>query len=230
MHGVFESGIASQEQGLRPDPLGLCDRVQQQLAAHSKAAELWRDRHFRQLVNPAADRNQCDAANSLIVEAGHEDIATPLEDLVFRITQGFAIRLLQREITGDPLFIQDPEGRRVLPGMEWSNLDFRKTGRRLHARHLHLVIMHFYLSLTAVCSRRSITSNILFLCIKICQIWIAISNCVTFVTSLRLQRSCTLAAPRSASILLNRPCPNKFASWRSCWDIHSSTGLRAPSA
>ena len=122
----------------------------QQPAADPKSALLWRYRHLRQLVNTIAHRYQSHAANSLMAEIGHEHIAALLEDLVLGVAQGFAIRLLQGEVTGDPLFIQRPEGGRVFSRLQWPDLYLRKTHRMLRAVRLHLVPIHFSHPLIAV--------------------------------------------------------------------------------
>src|ERR1700722_2181518 len=117
-----------------------------------------------------------------------------LQDLALGIAQNFSILFLQGEVAGDPLFIQGPEGSRVLARAEWPNLDLRKTRPLPFAHDLHPVVMHSGCPLTAVSLCKSITSNILFCWIKMFCIWIAISNCDTFFILSRLPRSCILDA------------------------------------
>src|SRR5271165_7014748 len=157
-----------------------------------------------------------------MAEISHEDTPALVQDLALRVAQSFAVHWLQGEVAGDPLFVQCPEGSRVLSRLEWSYFYLRMIGRMPLAAHLQPIVMHFARPLTEVCPRASITSNILFCCIKIGRIWIGISSCGTCVTSSRLLRSCTLATLRSASISPNHRSPNKYASLRNCWDTHSS--------
>ena len=69
-----------------------------------------------------------------------------LEDLALRVAQSFAIHFLQGEVAGDPLFVQGPEGSRILSQSKRSNFNLRRIDRMLIAHHLSPVVVHFVLS------------------------------------------------------------------------------------